>query len=388
MWKKTAGISLIVAAAVLIGCVGMNARARPDATEFPRTVSHAFPQDRTTAAGRALYSKVHAEKGESGFRLFEYGNESLSARIALVRLAEKSVDMQYYAMGNDLSSKLMLEALLRAASRGVRVRVLIDNFTIKDTEDALLALNHNKNIEIRVFNPATTVSQSPVSKLVSMFGDLSHTNRRMHNKSLIVDNQLAIMGGRNLSDEYFENDKELSFRDIDVLTAGPITNSLSVSFDQYWNDKNAFPVDQVYTPEHGGDYVTRLRNDLHATWERELKNPERKEELTASLPEILKGSNMKMVWAKGELAADDPEKSPSRKITVRANRLTAFSNLSTSRNKASLSYPPISCRRMKVSHGSAVYGNAASVLLYSQTRLPRPMSSPCIPAMRPIVRNL
>lgn len=121
----------------------------------------------------------------------------------------------------------MMESIIKAAGRGVRVRLLIDAITVKEMEDVLLGVNGVENLEVRIFNPLQTEDQSLPSKFLGLFNDLPKANRRMHNKAMIADNQMAILGGRNLSDQYFEADTDYNFRDIDVLSAGPIVADIS-----------------------------------------------------------------------------------------------------------------------------------------------------------------
>lgn len=305
---KTGFIPILLITLLVVGCVGIQSRARPDATAYERTTSYSIPQTEETALGDALRDTVKQNSGQSGFHIFDRGSQSLVARLALVRLAQKTVDLQYYAIAHDVTSNLMMEALIKASNRGVRVRLLIDSFTVSNMQDALIAFDGVPNIEIRVFNPLTTQSQSPLSKAQSLLTDLGHANKRMHNKALIADNQMAIMGGRNLSDEYFDADADFEFKDIDVLTAGPITDALSKSFDEYWNDRNAFPVQTVYKPDKDAKKTTELRAELQHNWDKQLKNPERRKQLVSPLQEIINDPDLKLIWAKSELAADDPLK--------------------------------------------------------------------------------
>lgn len=292
----------------LMGCVHGEGRARPEATQYRRVESHAIPQTERTQLGDAIAKTVQENPGKSGFRIFHRGSSSLLARLALVRMAEKTLDLQYYAVADDKTSNLMMEALILAAKRGVRVRLLVDSFTVNDMKPTLLAFDGLENIEIRVFNPLTTRDQSPLSRLASVMIDLPYANKRMHNKALISDNQMAIMGGRNLSDEYFDADADMEFRDIDVLSAGPITNEISKSFDHYWNDKNAFPISAVYKPLRTPKKAQKIREKLENNWNSEIKNPIRKQQLTSALPEILANPDLKLTWAKAELAVDSPSK--------------------------------------------------------------------------------
>ena len=290
------------------GCAAIMSRARPDATEYVRTVSHAFPQTEKTSIGEALANDVAKNQGKSGFRIFEKGSQSLMARLALVRLAEKSLDLQYYGMGDDTSSHLMIKALLLAAERGVRVRVLIDSFTIADMKDSLIILENVPNIEVRVFNPMATKDQSLVSRVRGLFSDIDYVNKRMHNKAFIADNQIAIVGGRNVSDAYFEADEDLDFKDLDVLTAGPITDAISESFDAYWNNKNAFPIEMVHEPDSDDEIRERRLRILDADWQKEFSNPRRQLQLAAPLHDVITNPDMALIWAVADLAVDDPDK--------------------------------------------------------------------------------
>ncbi len=305
MKKFFASLLLVI---LMVGCASSQTRARPDATQYPRDPSFAIEQSAKTSLGDHLKESVSKNEGQSGFHIYDRGSQSLIARLALVRLAEKSVDLQYYAIASDATSNLMMEALIRAAQRGVRVRLLVDSFTVGDMKEALLAFDGIQNIEIRVFNPLMTLDQSPWAKVQTIFTDLGHANKRMHNKVLIADNQMSIMGGRNLSDEYFDADQDFEFKDIDILTAGPITNNISKSFDEYWNDRNAFPVDIVYEAEHNKQKTDQLRDKLKQNWDKQVKDPKQRRQLASSLPEILNDPDLSLTWAKAELAADDPLK--------------------------------------------------------------------------------
>ena len=292
----------------LLGCAVPGTRVRPDALQQPRTYSTHIPQSEKTAFSDALKFPVASHKGKSGVRILETGNQSLNARLALIRLADKSIDLQYYAVASDKSSNLLTEALIRAAQRGVRVRFLVDGFTSGKMEEFFLALDGMKNIEIRVFNPISTADESLLAKTIGLFADMPQNNKRMHNKALIADNQLAIMGGRNLSDEYFEADSDVDFKDIDILTAGPVTDELSTSFDKYWNDSNSFPISTVFHPSQTREFVSNLRQKLHDNWNKESNDPAHQKVLTTALPEFLDQSHLKLIWADAKLAADDPRK--------------------------------------------------------------------------------
>ncbi len=303
--KRTLLFSLLLGC---VGCAGIIPRARPDATEYKRETSFSFPQTEKTSIGDALIEDIEKNPGKSGFRIFEKGSQSLMARLALVGLAERSLDLQYYGIGGDISSHLMMKALLLAAERGVRVRLLIDSFTVADMRDSLIVLENVANIEVRVFNPMTTRDQSLVSKVQGLFSDIDYVNKRMHNKAFIADNQIALIGGRNVSDAYFEVDEDLDFKDLDILTAGPITNSISESFDAYWNNKNAFPIQMVHEPSQNKEERAKLIQRLDEDWAIGIKDMRRQLQLMAPLQDVLKNPDMALTWAAAELAVDDPSK--------------------------------------------------------------------------------
>jgi len=170
--------------------------------------------------------------------LLPRGLESLSARIALIEQAERSLDLQYYIWRNDTSGQGLLHALWQAAERGVRVRLLLDDWGARPSESALGQLASHPNIEVRLFNPIAL--RWP--KLLGLLLDFQRGNRRMHNKAMVADNQLALLGGRNIADEYFERRADLEFGDLDVLLAGRVVRQISNGFDTYWNSPEALPV--------------------------------------------------------------------------------------------------------------------------------------------------
>lgn len=183
----------------------------------------------------------HIAEGASGFHLLADGYAALAARLALAAHASRTLDVQYYLFHNDDSGKWIAAALLDAADRGVRVRVLIDDVDTADKEVGLATLNAHPNIEVRLFNPFHERSSNLLVRGWQALHDGARLNRRMHNKAFIADNQLGITGGRNIGDEYFEANQEFSFVDLDVLAAGPIVDAMSRSFDAYWNSAAVVP---------------------------------------------------------------------------------------------------------------------------------------------------
>jgi putative cardiolipin synthase len=170
--------------------------------------------------------KLHP--GKSGIIPLRSGEDALVTRIRSIREAQFSIDLQYYIWKDDVSGLILLKELISAASRGVRVRMLLDNFYESRYETGLKILDEKSNIEVRLIDT-----------------NYQNLNRRMHNKSFTVDNQLSIVGGRNIGDDYFELSKLANFKDYDVLMIGPVVNDVSIEFDQYWNSKRSYPVSEI-----------------------------------------------------------------------------------------------------------------------------------------------
>ena len=207
--------------------------------EYP--ASYAINDTAQTALGKkSLSFSAKHDNAESGFYPSSDGIESLAIRLALAEMAEKSIDLQYYLIKNDSVGKLFVASLVKAADRGVRVRLLLDDIFTKGYDVGMLALNSHPNIEIRLFNPFAYRSLRSANLLNGL-----QLNRRMHNKTFTVDNQFSIVGGRNIAAEYFGAREDLNFSDADLLVVGPAVTDVSVMFDQYWNSKPSVPVTAV-----------------------------------------------------------------------------------------------------------------------------------------------
>jgi len=207
--------------------------------DYPRTPSVAFEHPETTTVGALFGKAADKHPGLSGFSLVEFGENAFLARLAMIDLAEKTLDAQYYIWSSDTTGRILASRLIRAAERGVRVRILIDdNYQTADKDFLLAGLDGHPNIEVRLFNPIT----NRFWRTMSFLADFGRVNHRMHNKLVVVDNAVAIVGGRNIGDVYFGVEKEHNYRDMDVLTTGPIVRELSASFDMFWNSDWAIPV--------------------------------------------------------------------------------------------------------------------------------------------------
>jgi len=185
----------------------------------------------------------HADK--SGLYVLEKGGEALLARGWLADRASRSIDVQYFIWGTDNIGKLAAETLLRAAERGVHVRVLVDDLLIDAETEDLFALAYHPNIDIRIYNPVHSVGVSFFEKLTELAIDFRGSNQRMHNKMFVVDDLIAITGGRNMENQYFDFGHKYNYRDRDALLVGKVVNELSDTFDEYWKNKLSKPVESL-----------------------------------------------------------------------------------------------------------------------------------------------
>ncbi|MDD0976253.1 phospholipase D family protein [Pseudomonas fontis] len=275
----------------------------------PRVISQAMPAG-DSAFGRSVQRQASAYDGRSGFRLLPNSNEAFRARAELIRNAQSSIDLQYYIVHDGLSTRALLQELLLAADRGVRVRILLDDTTSDDLEDAMGTMAAHPNIQIRVFNPLQLGRSTGVTRAVGRLFNLSLQHRRMHNKLFLVDNSMAIVGGRNLGDEYFDAEPNLNFTDIDLLGVGPVAEQLGHSFDQYWNSALSRPINDFFYFQPDADDLRASRQRLEA-WlaDAKIKRKALYERLMAyqTHPRLDVWRN-ELIWAHNQALWDAPSK--------------------------------------------------------------------------------
>ena len=241
LWRCAFAVALASSAA---GCASLPANSG-------RTPSSAFTNLQQSALGR-LVQERRAQAGvrhQSGFYLLDSVDAAFTSRLALIAAAERSLDLQYYAIHADATTEVLLQALRDAARRGVRIRILLDDFNTVGDDAQVLRLAFEPNVDIRLFNPLTGSRRSLVGRLVTSLQDFGRIQKRMHNKLFIADNAMGIAGGRNLGDAYFGSGEKSNFVDLDVLAAGAIVRDMSASFDRYWNDKLAYPVQTLMSAQ-------------------------------------------------------------------------------------------------------------------------------------------
>lgn len=198
---------------------------------------------------------------QSAFRLVDDGYEAFALRLYSSRIAERSIDVQTYIWHADLTGGFLAHALLQAADRGVKVRLLVDDMDAGQKHYAFAALDAHPNIGVRLFNPFASRS-GMLGQLGEIGRRFSEINRRMHNKTWIVDNRLAFAGGRNLGNEYFGASDEANFVDLDMAMAGPVVRDASASFDRYWNAEVTYPIRLLAPGDVNREALNKLREKL------------------------------------------------------------------------------------------------------------------------------
>ena len=202
--------------------------------------------------------------GESGFLLLDRGRDALSWRLILADAAERSIDAQYFLWKSDAAGKMMMQRLLDAAERGVRVRVLIDDSMTESDPHYLALFGAHPNVQVRIYKPFGSKHKSFVVRWVDYLADWKVSNHRMHNKLFLVDRSAAIVGGRNIANEYFEYPGPFVFRSRDLLGIGPVTTPAVSAFELYWNSSWAIPIENVVSPLPTAEAAADAKTSLDA----------------------------------------------------------------------------------------------------------------------------
>ena len=268
-----------------------------------RTETTALADTATTRLGRAVAADVAANPGKTGIHPLPEGNAAFAARVVLAAAAEKSIDAQYYIWHGDQAGYLLFEALWRAAERGVRVRLLLDDINTGGLDPTIAALDAHPNIEVRLYNPLVLRD----ARLLNVLADFTRLNRRMHNKSFTVDNQVSIVGGRNVANEYYEAGSGVVYADLDVIAVGAAVPEISREFDLYWNSPSAYPAASLVGAP-GPDGAANLEARFAAT----RADPESvafvEAARTTPLVRDLLGGRLTLEWTRARVVYDDPAK--------------------------------------------------------------------------------
>jgi putative cardiolipin synthase len=308
---RLAGVALSLA---LAGC------ALP--THVVREHSIALVDTQRTRLGQLVAAAEEEHPGESGFLLYNTGEGAIQARVALADVAESSIDAQYFMWAGDAIGRALTEHVIAAADRGVRVRLLIDDYNDLGHDIGYEALAAHPNIQVRVFNPFAR----GVMRVLQFIGRFTELNHRMHNKLFVVDGRAAIVGGRNITDDYFGLGAKIDFRDFDLLAIGPVVPTAAAGFDRYWNSEWAYPIGSLHKPASPADLQqARTRFAAHVAEDRArfpYRLPRDHDEAMAWL-EQFRGQ---VVWGPAEVIYDDPSvmAKKSKEPGIVAQRLAAL----------------------------------------------------------------
>ena len=297
MGKLYRHIGLTLVLAFVAGCASIDFDA-------PKSESYALTDtsDTTLARGIAGFVAQHPPE-QSGFYPVYDGIDSLAMRLLMAERAERSIDAQYFLIHNDLVGRVFVNALLRAANRGVRVRFLVDDMNAKGYDTGFAALDSHENIELRIFNPFAHRKARGLDAF-----RMGRLTRRMHNKSFTVDNQITLIGGRNIANEYFDANPGEKFGDLDVLTIGSIVPKVSAMFDSYWNHPASLPITALTeVPENAAAALESLQDRVAKSLE-EVEASKYADAVRSSILNYVQTDASAFIWADYDLVYDSPDK--------------------------------------------------------------------------------
>jgi len=284
----------VITISLIVGCASLP-------KDYPRTPSTAFQDHASTLIGKQMEELAAAHPGKSGFSIIRYPRPAFTSRIMFADLAQKSLDMQYYIWEADATGRVLAQRLVRAADRGVRVRILVDDINLSGRDAIVASMDAHPNIEIRIFNPFAQRS----ARIFGFLTDMNRVNHRMHNKVIVMDNTLAIVGGRNIGDIYFGVNTVANYRDLDIAAAGPVVRDISGVFDIFWNGDWSVPiaalVDRPYTEKDLRETMARMEQKIA-----ESNYPHPLDQDVADLESELASISDNLVWAPGRIIWDDP----------------------------------------------------------------------------------
>ncbi len=294
------------ALSVSLACWFGGCATAPPGASLPKAPSTALADPNTTEVGRQFTTGARDHGGESAFRIVSIGVDGFLLRMEMINSAQRTLDLQYYIYHSDETGRLLTEAIVRAADRGVRVRLLLDDGEAVPGDEQIFALTGRTNIEIRVFNPFSYRGENRFLKGTEYLFHHSRLDHRMHNKLLVADNAMAIMGGRNIGDQYFQIDPDSQFADDDVFVAGPMVSELSGTFDEFWNSTWSIPAENLHAPH------TKPRTDKPSAAKVENAGFDYRSKLQNGEPlaGILAG-RLPLTWARAQVVCDSPDKGKS-----------------------------------------------------------------------------
>jgi cardiolipin synthase C len=302
-WPRSARAAYPLCACLLLAFSLVGCASLPPGSDYPKTPSTALTEPEATKVGRQFATAAHEHGDESAYRIVSVGVDGFLLRMEMINTAERTLDLQYYILHGDESGRLLTEALLRAADRGVRVRLLLDDGEAVPGDEQIFAIAGRPNVEIRVFNPFAYRGENRFLKGTEYLLHHSRLDYRMHNKLLVADNSMALAGGRNIGDQYFQIDPDSQFADDDVFVAGPTVHDLSRTFDEFWNSALAIPAQALHsakTHQHSAKAHPDKVEKAGFDYQSKLESGE-------PLAGILAG-RLPLTWAHAQVVCDSPEK--------------------------------------------------------------------------------
>ena len=272
--------------------------------------------DNTTPAALSEYLSPFEDKmkNSTGVYVLEQGTEAMFSRAWLSENAQKTIDVQYFIFSADNIGLIAVDYLVKAAERGVKIRLLVDDIMVDAKGSELLKLAAHENLSIKIYNPMANIGKNIVDKIVNLTTNFHGLNQRMHNKTFTVDGKVSITGGRNVADEYFGYDHQFNFRDRDVLLLGGKTSDIQASFNLFWDDALSISVDKLVRSK---DKINTNFNALHQyACDPENFEPRVREQIN-NLPAVFKEIEQagKLHWIDGvEYVSDIPGKNDGNKF--------------------------------------------------------------------------
>ncbi|WP_413875931.1 phospholipase D family protein [Albidovulum sp.] len=275
-----------------------------------RSISRTVEASSATLLGRLAFSAPPGSEGLSGVVPLIDGPDAFIARLAFIRSAEQALDVQYYIWQRDATGLILLDELRKAAERGVRIRLLLDDNGVNGLDPDLAALDSLSNFEIRLYNPF--ILRRP--KFLGYAFDFVRLNRRMHNKSMTADGAVSILGGRNIGDTYFGFGFGVHFVDTDVIVAGPAAGGIGADFDRYWESGSAHPVARILDPPQSGALERLIADAAEAAASPDgMRYLERLRD--SSIVRNLFAGTLALEWTGVTLVSDDPAKGLGKAAT-------------------------------------------------------------------------
>jgi putative cardiolipin synthase len=295
--------------------------------EYQRTASYALANPEQTTLGRQTQIVADQHPGQSGFSMLYSGHDAFVARAVFIDASQRTLDAQYFIFKDDLIGSLLLERLFAAADRGVRIRLLLDDWSQAGEYRWLAGIGAHPNIQVRIFNPIGGLHRWQFVRPLQYVSGPARVDRRMHNKALIIDNSIAFVGGRDIADVYFSARDDLNYQDLDLMAAGPIAKQVSAAFDQFWNDPLAVPIEAYVSNDDALIYLKGIREEFEKTAEIHRQSQYIQKLKDSQLLAQLNAGQLQLIWAAAAFVCDPPAKITASDTTPYSNTAKEVENI-------------------------------------------------------------